>query len=81
MIVHYIIVQAAVQPFNTSCTKNKNNIDLFSRLIAMNGQGGSGKSYTIDTILTTLVNDHGSDEDCHLELATSGLLYWRVYRT
>ena len=38
----------------------------------MNGRGGAGKSYTINTILTTLVNEHGLGEDCYLKLATTG---------
>ena len=38
----------------------------------MNGQGEDGKSYTINSILTTLVNEHGLDEDCYLKLATTG---------
>ena len=47
-------------------------MDVFSRLIVMNWQGGSGKSYTIDSILTTFVKGQGLDEDCYLKLATTG---------
>ena len=42
--------------------ENENNINLFGRLITMNGCGGAGKSYTTDTILTTLVHQHGLNE-------------------
>ena len=37
----------------------------------MNGQGGSGKSSTIDKILTSLLNEYDLDEDCYLKLATT----------
>ena len=52
--------------------ENGDNMDSFIRLIVMNGQGGTGKSYTIDTVLTTLVNEYGLDEDCYSKLATTG---------
>ena len=38
----------------------------------MNDCGGPGKSYTNDWILTTLVDEHGLDEECSLKLATTG---------
>ena len=71
-IAHDVIVEAAVQPFGTSRTENESENNLFSRLIIMNGRGGAGKSYTIDAILTTLVNKHEFGEDCYLKLATTG---------
>ena len=38
----------------------------------MNGCGGAGKSYMIDSILTTLVDERVLDEDCYLKLTTTG---------
>ena len=58
--------------FGTSRTENETESNSFSRLIIMNGRGEAGKSYTIDTILTTLVNDHDLDDDYYLKLATTG---------
>ena len=60
-----VIVQSDVQLPGASCTENENNINLFSRLIIMNGQGGAGKSYTIDLILTTLVHEYHLDRLLH----------------
>ena len=62
MIPCGFIVQAPVQAVGTYCTENEKNIDLFNRLIVMNGQGASRKSYTIDIVLTTLANEQGLDE-------------------
>ena len=61
MITYDVIVQAAVQPFGSSCRKNENNMDSFSMLIAMNEQEGAGKSYTIDKNLITVTNEHNLD--------------------
>ena len=38
----------------------------------MNGRWGAVKSYTIDTILTTLVKENGLDKYCYLELDMTG---------
>ena len=72
MIVHNDIIQSAVQYVCTSHTGNKYGINWFSRLLVMNGQKGAGKSYTIDIILTTLVNQYGVDGNSYLKLATTG---------
>ena len=53
----------------TSCTENKNDINLFSGLILTNRQGEGRKSYMIDIMLTTLVNEHNFDEEYYLKLA------------
>ena len=65
-------MQAAVQPFGKSCMENKNDTNLFSRLIVRNRQRGAKKSYMIDSILITVVNEHHFDEECFLKLSTSG---------
>ena len=72
MIAGDTIVQAAIQASRRSCTENKNNFNLFTRPIIINGRGGAGKSYIIDTILTTLVTEHGWYKDCHLNLVKIG---------
>ena len=48
-------------------------MDFSSRLIIMlNVQGWYGKSYTVDPLMTTLINKEGLDEDCYLKLAMTG---------
>ena len=38
MIAYDVIVQGDIKPLGTSCTKNENNMDLFSRPTIMNGR-------------------------------------------
>ena len=47
----------------------------------MNWHGGAGKSYAIDTILTTLVKEYDLNEVCYLKLATvvKNLSIWYGY--
>ena len=51
----------------TSCTKNENNMDLFSRLITMDEKGSYGKSYMVDTIVAIIIDKQDWDKDCYLK--------------
>ena len=44
----------------------------------MNGGGGAGKSYTIDVILTILLNEYYLDGDCYLKLATASKVAYLI---
>ena len=48
------------------------NVLIFSRLLVMNDRRRAGKPYTIDTIVTTVTNEHGWSEDIYFKLATIG---------
>ena len=43
-----------------------------SRLMILRGVGGTGKSFTINAVLSTLERDHGFSKDNYLVLATTG---------
>ena len=72
LIAHDVIVRMATRDFGMSRTDDNSSRE-FGRLLILCGQGGSGKSYTIDCILTTLRNVHDFSEKNYLILATTGM--------
>lgn len=57
-----------------ACTKNTVDLDRIGigNLQIIVGQGGCGKSYTIDAILTTLKNEHDWEDENFYVYATTG---------
>ena len=68
-IAHDLIIKALKLRLNQSVTDGGTNI---SRLQIIIGQGGSGKSHALDSVITSLKNKHGYRDDNFLVLAPTG---------
>ena len=71
-LAHDILVRIATREPGTSKTDDVNSKE-HGRLIVMCGKGGAGKSYTVDSVLSTLRNEYNFTEDNYLILATSAM--------
>ena len=66
------MVRIATREAGTSRTDDVNSRE-HGRLVIMCGKGGSGKSYTVDSVLSTLRNQYDFTEENYLILATSAM--------
>ena len=71
-MAHDVLVRIATREPGTSKTDDVNSKE-HDRLIVMCGKGGAGKSYTVDSVLSTLRNEYNFTEENYLILATSDM--------
>ena len=68
-MAHDAVVNAVLQDYGESRTEGGNGI---GRLQILLGQGGGGKSFTINSIITTLIQQHSFDQKNYRLCATTG---------
>ena len=67
-----VLVRIATRDAGTLRTDDVNSKE-HGRLVIMCGKGGAGKSYTVDSVLSTLRNEYNFTEETYLILATSAM--------
>jgi hypothetical protein len=68
-MAHDLIVRAMTLEDGQSKTDGGNDV---SRLQLVIGKGGAGKSYVLDSVISTLKRDYGKDDDTYLVMAPTG---------
>eukprot|EP00957_Ditylum_brightwellii_P125360 9554536-Ditylum_brightwellii.AAC.1 len=59
-LIHDLVVRSTLLPSGKSSTDGGSDVGRLHNLL---GQGGGGKSYAIDAILTTLTSEHNFTAD------------------
>eukprot|EP00957_Ditylum_brightwellii_P173088 13177278-Ditylum_brightwellii.AAC.1 len=68
-LIHDLVVRSTHLPSGKSSTEGGSDVRRFHIFL---GQGGGGKSYAIDAILTTLTSEHNFNADNYKVCATTG---------
>ena len=68
-LIHDLVVRSTLLPSGQSSTDGGSDV---GRLHILLGQGGGGKSYAIDAILTTLTSEHNFTAENYKVCATTG---------
>ena len=69
LCAHNLIIKALMLGENESVTDGGNDV---SRLQLILGKGGCGKSYVLDSVVTTMKNMHNYNDDNYLVMAPTG---------